>query len=94
MAEVTHKSHTKEYLFIFGLMTLLTVLELFVPGMENVSKLVKGTALTVLAIGKAFLVAYFFMHLKEEKTWMKLVAAVPISAALYAAVLILESIAR
>ena len=94
MAEGTHKSHTKEYLFIFGLLTLLTVLELFVPGIENVSKLIKGSVLTVLAIGKAFLVAYFFMHLKEEKTWMKLVAAVPISAALYAAVVILESLAR
>lgn len=94
MAEGTHKSHTKEYLFIFGLLALLTVLELFIPGMENTSKLIKGSALTVLAIGKAFLVAYFFMHLKEEKSWMKFVAAIPISAAIYAVVVVLESLAR
>ena len=94
MAVGTHKSHTKEYMFIFGLLTLLTVLELFIPGMDNLSKMMKGVGLTVLAIGKAFLVAYFFMHLKEEKGWMKFVAAVPISAALFAIVLVIESIAR
>ena len=94
MAEGTHKSHTKEYLFIFGLLTLLTVLELFIPSMQNLSKFAKGSGLTVLAIGKAFLVAYFFMHLKEEKGWMKFVAAVPISAALYAIMVVLESMAR
>lgn len=94
MAEGTHKSHMKEYLFIFGLLALLTVLELFIPGLENTSKMAKGVGLTVLAIGKAFLVAYFFMHLKEEKGWLKFIAAIPISAALYAIVVILESLAR
>ncbi|MBK23624.1 MAG: hypothetical protein CME70_06425 [Halobacteriovorax sp.] len=94
MADGAHKSHTKEYMFIFGLLTLLTVLELFIPGMDNLSKFAKGSGLTALAIGKAFLVAYFFMHLKEEKAWMKFVAAIPISAALYAIVVVLESMAR
>ncbi len=94
MADGAHKSHTKEYMFIFGLLTLLTVLELFIPGMDNLSKFAKGSGLTALAIGKAFLVAYFFMHLKEEKSWMKFVAAIPISAALYAIVVVLESMAR
>ena len=94
MAEGAHKSHTKEYMFIFGLLTLLTVLELFIPGMENLSTFAKGSGLTALAIGKAFLVAYFFMHLKEEKAWLKFIAAIPISAALYAVVVILESMAR
>lgn len=94
MAEGTHKSHTKEYLFIFGLLALLTVLELFIPGMHNLTKMVKASALTVLAIGKAFLVAYFFMHLKEEKAWLKFIAAIPISAALYAVVVVLESMVR
>ena len=94
MADGAHKSHTKEYMVIFGLLALLTVLELIVPEMKNLTKFVKGTALTVLAIGKAFLVAYFFMHLKEEKAWMKFIAAIPISAAIYALVVILESMAR
>lgn len=94
MAEGTHKSHTKEYMFIFGLLTFLTVLEIAVPEMDNITKMTKGIALTVLAIGKAFLVAYFFMHLKEEKGWMKFIAAVPISAAFYALFVVLESMVR
>jgi cytochrome c oxidase subunit 4 len=31
------------------------------------------------------------MHLKEEKAWLKVIAAVPISAAIFAIVIILES---
>jgi cytochrome c oxidase subunit 4 len=34
------------------------------------------------------------MHLKEETRWMKLIAAIPLSAALYAAALILEAMYR
>jgi heme/copper-type cytochrome/quinol oxidase subunit 4 len=89
----THKSHKKFYIFIFFLLTALTVLELLIPELDTAYAL-KASGLTVLAIGKAFIVAYWYMHLNEERAWTKFIAAIPISAAIYAAVVILESYYR
>lgn len=88
-----HKSHTKEYIIVFFALTILTVLELMIPGLQT-KHLYKATALVFLAVSKALVVAYFYMHLKEETRWMKFIAAVPVSAALFAAVLIIESMYR
>lgn len=92
MAEA-HKSHTKEYIVIFVLLTVLTVVEIYVPEW-NASYAVRAWSLTALALAKAWLVAYYFMHLKEESKWMKFIAAIPISAAIYAGALMLESMYR
>jgi caa(3)-type oxidase subunit IV len=87
-----HHSHKKEYFIIFVLLAVLTGLEIWVAEIDALSKMAKGSALTFLAVGKAFLVAYYYMHLKEETKWMKFIAAVPIMAAFYAFVLCLEAI--
>ena len=88
-----HKSHTTEYVIVFFALTLLTGLELAIPGL-SVEYYLKAISLVGLAFGKAFVVAYFYMHLKEEKAWLKFIAALPILAVCFAAVLILESIYR
>ena len=88
-----HKSHTKEYIIIFFVLALLTALELAIPGL-NVAYHLKAIGLVGLALSKAFVVAYFYMHLKEERGWLKFIAAIPISAALFAIVLIIESVYR
>ncbi len=93
MAEV-HKSHKKEYFLVFGALVLLTLLELWIPGLKNIKYFWRASSLVFLACGKAFLVAYFYMHLKEETKWLKIIAAVPLSAAVYALVVILESLFR
>ena len=90
MSEQTHKSHTKEYLIIFFVLTVLTVAELYIPEM-NISYGSKATGLTLLALAKAFCVGYFYMHLKEETRWLKFIAVIPISAFLYFIMLLLES---
>jgi cytochrome c oxidase subunit 4 len=87
-----HKSHKKEYMFIFVVLAVLTAIEIWVAEVHGLSKFGKGSALTLLAVGKAFLVAYYYMHLKEETKWMKFIAAVPIMAGVYATVLCLEAI--
>ena len=87
-----HKSHKKEYLFIFVLLAVLTGIEIWVAEIPGISKFGKGSALTFLAVGKAFIVAYYYMHLKEETKWLKFIAAVPIMAGVYATVLCLEAI--
>ena len=83
-----HKSHTTEYVIVFFALAILTAIELLIPGLKT------EYYLKAIAFGKAFIVAYFYMHLKEEKAWLKLIAAVPISAVIYAAALIIESIYR
>jgi cytochrome c oxidase subunit IV len=87
-----HKSHKKEYIIIFVVLGILTVLEIWVAEIKALTSFQKGSSLTFLAVGKAFLVAYYYMHLKEETKWMKFIAAVPIMAAVYATVLCLEAV--
>ncbi len=87
-----HKSHKKEYIVIFVILALLTALEIGVAEIPGIGKFAKGSSLTFLAVGKAFIVAYFYMHLKEETKWMKFIAAIPIMAGVYATVLCLEAI--
>ncbi len=86
-----HKSHKKEYFVIFIVLAALTALEIWAAELKTLTKFQKGSALTFLAVGKAFLVAFYYMHLKEETKWMKFIAAVPIMAGVYATVLCLEA---
>lgn len=86
-----HKSHKKEYLIIFVLLAVLTAIEIWVAEIPGIGKIAKASSLTLLAVGKAFLVAFYYMHLKEETKWLRFIAAVPISAAIYATVLCLEA---
>lgn len=88
-----HKRHTVEYVIVFVVLALLTVLELFIPGLDT-KYAYKAAGLVGLAAAKAFVVAYFYMHLKEEKGWLKFIAAIPLVAVLYAVGLILESVFR
>lgn len=88
-----YKSHAKLYFLIFLLLGVLTIAEL-IAAEAGWSYAMKASSLTILAIGKALAVAYWYMHLNEEKAALKWIAAVPISAALYAAVLIVESMFR
>jgi cytochrome c oxidase subunit 4 len=95
MSENTHvhKSHTVEYVIVFVVLSLLTGLELAIPDLK-VEYYLKAIGLVGLAFGKAFVVAYFYMHLKEEKGWLKFIAALPILAVIFAIVLIIESVYR
>ena len=84
----------KEYVVIFLVLTVLTAIEVglkYVPIARNV--MIGG--LIALALAKATCVAMFFMHLKSETRSLKLVVGIPmLFPALYAVVLIIESIAR
>jgi len=93
VSDVSHKSHKAEYFKVFILLTALTIIELIIPNV-TLSKLAKGSSLTFLALGKAALVGWSYMHLKEETKWMRFIALIPISAFIYAAVVVLESLYR
>jgi cytochrome c oxidase subunit 4 len=93
MSDVAHKNHRAVYFKVFIALTVLTIVELVIPAMK-ISYFAKASSLTGLALGKAFLVGYSYMHLNEETRWLKFIALIPISAFLYAVVVVLESIYR
>jgi cytochrome c oxidase subunit 4 len=84
----------KEYFVIFVVLTLLTAIEVGINYM-GLGRGMKIAGLISLALAKAVLVAMFYMHLKSETKSLKLVIGIPmLFPALYAVVLIVESIAR
>lgn len=87
------KSHVKEYMAVFGVLALLTVVEIMIPDLPA-GRAAKGAGLVAVAAAKAFLVGWFFMHLKDERGWLKGIACVPMAAALFAAAVILDSLHR
>ena len=93
MSDVSHKCHKAEYFKVLFVLTALTIIELIVPNV-SLSKFAKGSSLTFLALGKAAIVGWSYMHLKEETKWMRFVALIPISAFIYTAVVVLESLYR
>jgi cytochrome c oxidase subunit 4 len=68
------------YMAIFWMLAVLTVVEIGVVFLPF-GKLVSGTLLTALAVGKAALVAMYFMHLKFETRTLGLIAITPLTIA-------------
>ena len=68
------------YMAIFWLLAVLTVIELIVVFLPF-GKMVNGTLLCALAVGKAAVVAMYFMHLKFETRTLGLIAMTPLAIA-------------
>jgi cytochrome c oxidase subunit 4 len=68
------------YMAIFWILAVLTVIEIAVVFLPF-AKVVNGTLLTGLAVGKAALVAMYFMHLKFETRTLGLIAITPLAIA-------------
>jgi cytochrome c oxidase subunit 4 len=78
MAGTDHKH--PNYMAIFWTLAILTVVEIgviFLP----FGKLTNGVLLCGLALGKAALVAMYFMHLRFEARTLGLVAVTPLAIA-------------
>jgi cytochrome c oxidase subunit IV len=86
-------SSRKSYLVIFGLLFLLTLLEVGVASPSlGISKTGVVSALVLLALTKAVMVAYYFMHLKHEMRALRWTVLLPFAfPAIYAFVLIAEA---
>jgi cytochrome c oxidase subunit IV len=68
------------YMAIFWILAILTVVELIVVFLPF-GKMVNGTMLCALAVGKAAVVAMYFMHLKFETRTLGLIALTPLAIA-------------
>jgi caa(3)-type oxidase subunit IV len=85
----------KQTWIIWGYLLLLTVLEVGIVYVPGIGKTYLVSALVVMALAKAILVGFYYMHLKYETTVLKLTVAIPMATpALYAFVLIAEGAAR
>jgi cytochrome c oxidase subunit 4 len=83
-------SRTRQYLTIFFVLFVLTVLEVAVAYVQG-HKTEVVVALFALALVKAACVALFFMHLKWETRVLRAIVVVPLALpVLYAVVLISE----
>jgi cytochrome c oxidase subunit 4 len=81
----------KQYWVIFGLLAVLTALEVGIVKTQ-VPKAPMVVALIGLAVTKAALVGLYFMHLKWETKPLKLMVVLPMSApAIYAMVLMADA---
>lgn len=82
----------KEYLNIFIALVILTALEVGVVYVPGIGSGLLISALILMALAKAGLVALFFMHLKSETRALKLTVLIPMMLpAIYALVLITEA---
>ena len=84
-----------QYVVVFAVLGILTVVELGVATTEGIAKLATVVALVGLAIAKAALIALFYMHLRFETGILRLTVLGPLVApAVYGVVLIAEVAAR
>ena len=85
----------KEYWTIFTWLTVLTALEVGVVYVPGIPLWGLVSALILMALTKAALVGWFFMHLNHERKGLQLTVAIPMAVpALYAFVLIAEGMWR
>ena len=76
MADKGHDNHPN-YMTIFWYLAVLTVVEIAVIYMP-LAKFTIGVLLCALALGKATMVAMYFMHLRFEARTLGMIAVVPL----------------
>ena len=96
MNDQTHTEHPEpNYIGIFWWLLTLTIIEIgiaLIPNGPFYSKLLQGFLLVATAVGKASLVALYFMHLKFEKRVLGLIAMSPLILMIIALVFLLNDI--
>ena len=87
-----HAPDRKEIWKIFGILLVLTILEVIVAQLPGIGKTTLGVLLVAMAVAKAGIVALFYMHLKHETKVMRFWVGIPFAApAIYALALIADA---
>lgn len=71
-----------QYMWVWAALLILTVVEVLVPepsliGLSKMSRSLTVLSLIILALMKTFFVAYYYMHLIDEKPSIILIACAP-----------------
>lgn len=91
--EISEKD-VKFYLLIFVALSFMTLAQVIIFQKAGLSALGNAAVQTTIALIKVVLVAYYFMHLKDESKWLKFIAAIPVFAVLYTVFVAVETIIR
>lgn len=81
------------HLVLFVGLIVLTLLQLYLKS-QHYDLMTNNIIQTGIALVKVFVVAYYFMHLREESLWLKFIAALPVFAVLYTLMVTVESLIR
>ena len=81
---------------VWLVLAFLTAIEIVVPSVYNAewNHHLRVWLLVVLSVGKAWLVAAYFMHLKWERPWLRIIAMLPAYMAVFTAILMTEQVWR
>lgn len=82
----------KTYIQVFKWLCILTVIEVAVVFLKkiHVPDIIVNLMVVFFSCMKAVLVGYYYMHLKQETKWLKIMACLPVIAFCYAFVLGLD----
>ncbi len=95
VARGTGTAHRAMYAAVFGVLGVLTLVELGVARTPGIPRTAVVVALVTLAIAKAALIALFYMHLRFETRILGLTVLGPLVApGIYGLILIAEAGAR
>ena len=83
------KSHNAPYMLIFGVLLVMTLAEVGYAFL-NLPKIWIAIGLVVMAIWKALLVALYYMHLRFERSRLRLLALAPLPFTVILVVAVLQ----
>jgi cytochrome c oxidase subunit 4 len=78
---------------LFAALIVLTIVQIIIKS-QGIGMMENNVIQSIIALFKVFLVAYYFMHLKDEALWLKFIAILPIFAVLYTVFVAVESVVR
>ena len=91
MSQDEHTHQGPSYMSIFWILAVLMGLEVGVTFL-HIGPVLMGALLVGMAVGKAILVALYFMHLKFEKTTLSLIAITPMVICVFLTVMLYPDI--
>lgn len=78
MAAHTHESNTKRIWVVFGILSIITLVEVYLGIIKPASLHLEGPGTSwlnwifiILTLAKAYGIAWVFMHLEGEKKWFR-----------------------
>lgn len=81
IVEASHAALKRPYIAVFAILGILTLIEIQIPGLP-LQKVDQISMLLLFSIGKASLVALYYMHLRYEPRLLTLVPLAPLFLAL------------